>query len=278
VDFFQGNTPIATITPPAPFIFTVNNLAQGSYTFTAIATDDQGATTTSNQATITVTPATAQVYYIYTDQLNTPRAITNQQNQVVWRWDNNDPFGGNSPDEDPDGDGTRFTCNLRFPGQYADRETGMNYNYFRDYDPSTGRYIQSDPIGLEGGANTYTYAKDNSLNKLDQYGLRVCGREGSITRFLIPDYFIFGVVPPVFINFTAACQRHDDCYDTCRTIKSDCDKRFYIEMLVQCFKALSGAYVQCFITATAYFTAVNQLGDEEFREAQKTPKICKECR
>jgi RHS repeat-associated protein len=69
--------------------------------------------------------------------------------QAVWQWDNNDPFGSNAPNENPSGLGD-FTCNLRFPGQYFDKETNLHYNYFRDYDPAIGRYIQADPIGILG--------------------------------------------------------------------------------------------------------------------------------
>jgi len=64
----------------------------------------------------------------------------------VWRWDSA-PFGETAPNEDPDGDLELFTLPLRFPGQYADQETGLHYNYFRDYEPAIGRYVQSDPVG-----------------------------------------------------------------------------------------------------------------------------------
>jgi RHS repeat-associated protein len=114
------------------------------------------------------------VYYIHTDHLNTPRRISRaSDNQIVWRWDN-DPFGRHTANEDPDGDSQLFTFSLRYPGQYYDEETGLHYNYFRDYDPVTGRYIQSDPIGLAGGLNTYGYANQNPLNFIDPYGLSAC--------------------------------------------------------------------------------------------------------
>lgn len=57
------------------------------------------------------------------------------------------------------------------PGQYYDAETGKNYNYFRDYDPTTGRYVESDPIGLNGGVNTYNYVGNNPLKFFDLLGL-----------------------------------------------------------------------------------------------------------
>jgi RHS repeat-associated protein len=59
----------------------------------------------------------------------------------------------------------------RFPGQVADSETGLYYNYFRDYDPEIGRYVESDPIGLEGGTNTYGYVGANPTLNADPTGL-----------------------------------------------------------------------------------------------------------
>ena len=67
--------------------------------------------------------------------------------------------------------GRSFVYNLRMPGQYADQETGLNYNYFRDYDSVTGRYVETDPIGLQGGINTYGYAGANPLSHSDPTGL-----------------------------------------------------------------------------------------------------------
>lgn len=92
---------------------------------------------------------------IYADHLDTTRLITDTSGNVVWEWSNDDPFGANMPNENPNGAG-QFNFNLRFPGQYFDRETNLHYNINRTYDPSIGRYVESDPIGLAGGVNTYT--------------------------------------------------------------------------------------------------------------------------
>lgn len=88
------------------------------------------------------------LFYIHTDHLSTPRRISRPSDNVtVWRWDS-DPFGTTAADEDPDGDLTSFLFSLRFAGQYLDVETNLHYNYYRDYDPVVGRYLQRDPIGI----------------------------------------------------------------------------------------------------------------------------------
>lgn len=110
------------------------------------------------------------IYYIHPDHLGTPRQITDSQNRIVWRWDSVEPFGTELPNEDPDGDGVKFEFNLRFPGQYYDKETGRHYNWFRDYDPGTGRYTTSDPIGLMGGNNRWTYVDGNPVAFTDPTG------------------------------------------------------------------------------------------------------------
>jgi RHS repeat-associated protein len=62
--------------------------------------------------------------------------------------------------------------NLRFPGQYYMAETGLNQNTFRDYDPAVGRYVESDPVGLRSGVNTYLYALGNPTKYIDRWGLQ----------------------------------------------------------------------------------------------------------
>jgi RHS repeat-associated protein len=111
------------------------------------------------------------VYMIHADHLNTPRVIVDSTNIPVWNWQNQNAFGNNSSNEDPDSDSNLFEYNLRFAGQYFDTETSLHYNYYRDYESATGRYLSSDPIGLAGGINTYGYALQNPLSFTDPDGL-----------------------------------------------------------------------------------------------------------
>ncbi len=165
-------------------------------------------------------------HYIHPDHLDTPRAITDTANKVVWCWDS-DPFGATAANEDPDGDRKKFSYNLRFPGQYFDKETGLHYNYFRDYDPGTGRYVQSDPIGLLGGINTYTYVMSNPLWYSDPKGLAAqqpwgtqpcpaCG--GPSNGNVVPGFTLQNPGCDSFPNFLEnrcvkkCCKEHDECY------------------------------------------------------------------
>ncbi|GAB3894483.1 RHS repeat-associated core domain-containing protein [Kibdelosporangium lantanae] len=112
-------------------------------------------------------------YSIVTDLIGTPTELVDAGGTVVWRqvatlW-------GQSVARNQG-----VECPLRFAGQYADVETGWHYNYFRYYDPTTGRYVTPDPLGLEGGENPYAYAP-NPTFWTDPYGLSLCKRH-------IPDH------------------------------------------------------------------------------------------
>ena len=112
-------------------------------------------------------------YPIEPDHLGTPRrAISSEHDRAIWSWDlQGSAFGTQAANEDPDQDATPFTLNLRFPGQQLDPATGLHYNYFRDYEPATGRYVESDPIGLSGGFATYGYVSAQPMLLTDPLGL-----------------------------------------------------------------------------------------------------------
>ena len=118
--------------------------------------------------------ANQTLYYLQPDALGSPRvAIDPVRDVAIWRWDlTGEAFGDSVPNEDPDGDGTAFVLDMRFPGQRHDAATGLYHNYFRDYDPTVGRYVQSDPIGLAGGISTYAYGNGAPLGFSDPLGLR----------------------------------------------------------------------------------------------------------
>jgi len=117
-----------------------------------------------------------RVYYAYSDHLNAPRVIVNSAGDARWKW-LSEPFGSTAAESVPNSLET-LVVNLRLPGQYFDKESGLHYNYFRDYDATSGRYVQSDPIGLGGGINTFSYVANRPLRSIDPNGLNpVAGGE-----------------------------------------------------------------------------------------------------
>lgn len=112
----------------------------------------------------------ASTLWIHTDRLGTPRAVSDADRKIVWRAAY-EPFGAARVEEDPDRDGIRVQLNLRFPGQYADAESGTYYNLMRDYDPQTGRYLTPDPLGLYDGTNPFVYVHNNPISSIDRLGL-----------------------------------------------------------------------------------------------------------
>ncbi|MES9825800.1 MAG: RHS repeat-associated core domain-containing protein [Candidatus Thiodiazotropha endolucinida] len=145
-----------------------------SHQLTAEA-DDNGKVTAQylyqqHRPTIKLEGKTA--YAIHTDHLVAPRAVTDEDQQIVWSADYS-PFGLIQIKQQ------QITLNLRLPGQYEDQESGTYYNYQRDYDPDVGRYLTSDPIGLKGGLNTYAYVGGNPLNSIDPFGLLLFAFDGT---------------------------------------------------------------------------------------------------
>jgi RHS repeat-associated protein len=167
----------------------------------------------------------AQIYYYQNDHLGTPQQVIDSQGNVVWAAQAT-AFG-----ETQVLPTSTIRNNLRFPGQYYDQETGLHYNYFRDYEPGVGRYIESDPIGLEGGLNTYIYVWGNPLSNWDPLGLDVRMDVANRAAGLAPARPVNPngnyspgftpqdnkcTFPASLLNYNkcakACCQVHDDCY------------------------------------------------------------------
>jgi RHS repeat-associated protein len=130
-------------------------------------------------AVLTGTAGTT-VYSLSADWLNSPHIIQNVSRQDVWTWDHY-AFGDNVPNQNPAGIGT-YAYNFRFPGQYADAESGLSYNGFRDYSPALGRYIQFDPLWSHApGMSPYVYGAQNPLTNIDPTGLYCVTVTGQIT-------------------------------------------------------------------------------------------------
>ncbi|WP_157265855.1 RHS repeat-associated core domain-containing protein [Thiobacillus thioparus] len=151
----------------------------------------------------------AQIYYYHVDHLGTPWAMTDQSGTTVWKA-NYEPFGKATVTV------STVTNNLRLPGQYYDRETGLHYNYARDYDPTTGRYIEADPIGLDGGMNLYGYANQNPLLFTDPTGTIAIADDVIIGGVIIAGAAISSPAGQKAISDTITavkkfCERSDDC-------------------------------------------------------------------
>jgi RHS repeat-associated protein len=145
-------------------------------------------------------------YSIAPDHLGAPYKIVNSANAQVWFWDH-DPFGNGAPTA-----AAGFWHRLRFPGQVYDSESKLHSNGQRDYDPRLGRYLESDPIGLEGGINTYAYAGNYPVDAIDPLGLYRTSRDGDPNA--LPDIDIEAQqlarstpaeLPPIDIGGTAIC-------------------------------------------------------------------------
>ncbi|WP_261643476.1 RHS repeat-associated core domain-containing protein [Erwinia mallotivora] len=117
----------------------------------------------------------ATTYWYHTELNGLPQRLTDESGEVVWRGSFSTWGETERETASPSADLRQVRQNLRFQGQYLDRETGLHYNLFRYYDPAGGRYTQPDPIGLMGGLNTYAYVGD-PLTWVDPLGLEGCAR------------------------------------------------------------------------------------------------------
>lgn len=164
------------------------------------------------------------------------------------------------PDENPSSLGA-LEFNLRFPGQYADKETNLYYNYFRDYDPVLGRYEQSDPIGLYGGLNTYAYVGSQVTSRTDPTGLQRV-RPGQVGKRRLPANDPFGgwdkalPIPgdPLHGTQTEAlvpstCYPGPDCERILRDALQRCAQLFptptFFLLRLPCIMLANAAYRRC---------------------------------
>jgi RHS repeat-associated protein len=242
VDFYQGATLIGTASA-SPYSFAWTSVAAGQYSLTAVVTNDAGQTATSAAIAITVRSAVAQIYYIHADHLNTPRLIADAQQRVVWRWDQQEPFGNNVPDENPSGLGA-FEFPMRFPGQYADKETNLAYNFWRDYDPLIGRYVQSDIVGLASGLNPYVYANADPIAYFDREGLYPQRDNGNRKPGHTQQDMVCTLPGPLGKAANAnrcikkCCIAHDNCYTQYKCNESSWRGKFWTQCMQCNFEAV----------------------------------------
>jgi RHS repeat-associated protein len=133
------------------------------------------------------------VSFVRADHIGRPVFATNASGAKVWTATYT-PFGGVHTS-------TGALPTARFPGQWFQSESGLHQNWMRDYDPTTGRYLQADPLGLVDGASVYGYVKQNPGRYVDPLGLWTVGPQGGI----LPDF-------NPYTNDLVQCDG-DDCFD-----------------------------------------------------------------
>jgi RHS repeat-associated protein len=167
----------------------------------------------------TIRPKTGgvDIFYVHSDHLNTPRRVTRpSDNALRWKWES-DAFGTTLPNENPASLGV-FKYNLRFPGQLFDGAAGLHQNYFRDYDPAIGKYVESDPIGLRGGSySTYAYVNSAPLSHTDPIGLARSMRGSKVNDTLqdlqdnLCDLWFPACITKLRVCTQARCKYSDKC-------------------------------------------------------------------
>jgi RHS repeat-associated protein len=185
--------------------------------------------------------------FIHPDHLNTPRQVFDDQQQLRWKWDQAEPFGVTTPDENPVNLGA-FEMPLRFPGQYADKETNLGYNYFRNYDPTIGRFGESDPLGLLGGLNTYAYVDNNALSFIDPSGLEaVRCRRGNGSE---PGGQLYGIVTQhsyscVRVNAQWVCGGQSTEGSIFRSLGAQSRRDYYVESACKAIVDSNSCFEEC---------------------------------
>ncbi|WP_020474801.1 RHS repeat-associated core domain-containing protein [Zavarzinella formosa] len=117
-------------------------------------------------------PESGTRFYVFANQIGAPERVEDAFGDVAWEA-KVDPYGTTTIDPR-----SRIEFNLRFPNHYFDPETGLHFNRFRYYSPELGRYLQCDPIGIEGGINLYAYCEGNPLTRVDLDGHAAGGGGG----------------------------------------------------------------------------------------------------
>jgi len=212
-------------------------------------------------------PLTAtSLFLTFTDHLGTPLLQFTTSGDVVWRAEY-EPYGNVWSMRK----GSRLDQPLRFPGQDMSMtwEGGEeNYNIFRWYRAGWGRYTQNDPMDALLPLAHYGYATENPIRFKDGLGLW-CGSGKSEKYTPEFDWMLFDT-----LYLSDPCEHHDCCYESCGAVKNDCDWALYADIGKECAKINKLLYVNCKMVAWMYYTAVQELGQSAFDDAQKHCTMC----